>query len=649
MSNLIKLIKLMGSFVILLVLYSCQPKMDEGDPIVISSVSPSTGSLAGGELVTIAGSGLGFVETIYLGENLCSDVTILSSTSVTCLAPAGSAGIVGVTIFGKAKKSNSLDSIYTYQVAPSINTIDPAVGFALGGDQVQITGEGFLTGAIVLIGGSKCTDVDVVDEYTINCKTPPRTAGIKSLEIINPDGQTDTLTNAFTYTAAPLVTSVSPNGGALLGGTTLTINGSGFTNDTDILVGGVSCHTVVYISNKKLTCTTGGHAAGSVSVVATNLDLQSSTLVNSFTYRAAPTVSSLSVSGGTIYGGTSVMVTGTGFVSGMTVKFGSSACVDNGFISSTKYYCTTPPGTAGIVDVTVTNDDLQTNILPGSYTYRPAPKITSVNPTILPATLGGTVTITGTGFIPGVSVKIGTADCPVVTESTTSITCTAAPGTGLVVAKVTNADEQFGSLASAITYRAAPTISVIQPAIGLTTENTEVLITGTGFLTGATVMVGSNPCTNIVVASTTSISCKTPTASSGLVAVTIVNTDLQSVGLTDAFRYQTPAQLEWDIPTFDFGSISTNASHTFTMTNVGEQSASAIAISLVTSEASLWSIILAGADQCTGEVLASGESCTVDVTFNGGVGTSGMSYSATLTGTATTGGSDSVTLDAAIP
>jgi hypothetical protein len=647
--NLIKLIKLMGSFVILLVLYSCQPKMDEGDPIVISSISPSTGSLAGGELVTIAGSGLGFVETIYLGENQCSDVTILSSTSVTCLAPAGSAGIVGVTILGKAKKSNSLDSIYTYQVGPSIDTIDPAIGFAVGGDDVQITGGGFLAGAIVLIGGSKCTDVNVVDEYTLNCKTPPRTAGIKSLTITNPDGQTDTLANAFTYTAAPLITSVSPNGGALLGGTTLTINGSGFTNATDIFVGGVTCNPVVYVSNKKLTCTTGGHAAGAVNVVATNDDGQSSTLTNSFTYRAAPTVSSLSISGGTIYGGTSVMVNGTGFVSGMTVKFGSSSCIGNGYISSTKYYCTTPPGTAGIVDVTVTNDDLQTAILAGSYTYRPAPKITSVSPTILPATLGGTVTITGTDFIPGVSVKIGSADCPVVTESTTSITCTAAPGTGLVMAKVTNADEQFGSFASAITYRAAPTISVIQPAIGLTTANTEVSITGTGFLSGATVMIGTLPWTDVVVASTTSLSCKTPTGSSGLVPVTIENTDLQSVGLTDAFRYQTPAQLEWDLPTFDFGAISTNASHTFTMTNVGEQSASAIAISFVTSDASLWSIILAGGDQCTGEVLASGESCTVDVTFDGSLGTSGLSYTGTLTGTATTGGGDSVTLDAAIP
>lgn len=644
MTNLLKLIKLMGSFMILLVLYSCQPKMEEGDAIAISSISPTTGSLVGGELLTVTGTGLGFVETIYLGEKNCTSVTILSSTSVTCLAPASTVGVVDLAIYGKAKKSNTLPAAYTYQVAPSIDAIVPVTGYAVGGDDVQITGEGFTSGAIVLIGGSTCKEVEVVDENTINCKTPPRTAGVKSIIITNPDGQTDTLEDAFTYTAAPIITSVSPSGGALAGGTVLTINGSGFTASTDIVMDGASCSSVVFVTNKKLTCTTSSHPAGSVNIVATNEFSQTGTLVNGFDYRAPPSISSLSINGGSIYGGTFVLITGSGFVNGMTVKFGSNSCVGNGFISSTKYYCTTPASDAGLVAVTVTNDDLQTEILADAYTYRPAPKITSVTPAILPATLGGTVTITGTGFVTGVTVKIGTSNCTVTSFTSTSIICTALPGTGVVAAKVINLDTQAGSLASAITYRAAPTISTIEPAIGLTTENTEIVITGTGFLTSAIVKIGTSLCTNIVVTSTTSISCKTPTGISGFVNVNIENTDLQSVALGNGFKYQTPAKLEWDVATHDFGATIL-ASQQFTFKNTGEQSATAISITAV---ASPWSTTAAGGDQCTGEVLASGESCTVDVTFTGDPG-GGGSYSATLTGTATTGGSDSVTLDATDP
>ena len=55
---------------------------------------------------------------------------------------------------------------------------------------------------------------------------------------------------------------------------------------------------------------------------------------------------------------------------------------------------------------------------------------------------------------------------------------------------VTNTDNQSGTLANGYTYTSAnpaPTVSTISPTSGTTAGGTAVTISGTGFLSGATV------------------------------------------------------------------------------------------------------------------------------------------------------------------
>lgn len=84
--------------------------------------------------------------------------------------------------------------------APTITSIDPEEGSDAGGIAVTIIGTGFREGASVSIGGSPATNVTVVSPTTITCTTPAGTAGPSDVVVTNPDGQSDTLEDGFTFT-----------------------------------------------------------------------------------------------------------------------------------------------------------------------------------------------------------------------------------------------------------------------------------------------------------------------------------------------------------------------------------------------------------------------------------------------------------------
>lgn len=81
-----------------------------------------------------------------------------------------------------------------------------------------------------------------------------------------------------------------------------------------------------------------------------------------------------------------------------------------------------------------------------------------------------------------------------------------------------------------------PTVTAVAPDSGPATGGSVVKITGTNFVSGATVKFGENPATGVVVDSATSITCTTPPGAAGPVAVT-VTTEGGSATLANAFTY----------------------------------------------------------------------------------------------------------------
>ena len=79
---------------------------------------------------------------------------------------------------------------------------------------------------------------------------------------------------------APTVTSVLPVNGSTAGGTVVVLTGTGFLAGATATVGGVNCGSLSVNSATQITCTTGAHVAGVVSLVVTNTDAQTGTLSN---------------------------------------------------------------------------------------------------------------------------------------------------------------------------------------------------------------------------------------------------------------------------------------------------------------------------------------------------------------------------------
>ena len=85
-----------------------------------------------------------------------------------------------------------------------------------------------------------------------------------------------------------------------------------------------------------------------------------------------------------------------------------------------------------------------------------------------------------------------------------------------------------------------PTIGSISPVSGSTAGTTSITITGTNFVSGATVTVGGNACTSVVVVSATSITCTTPAGSAGAKDVVVTNSDTGAATSAGGFTYVTP-------------------------------------------------------------------------------------------------------------
>ena len=89
------------------------------------------------------------------------------------------------------------------------------------------------------------------------------------------------------------------------------------------------------------------------------------------TYIPAPTLALTAVSPatGSVAGGTTITLTGTGFYSGMTVSIDSVSCGSVNVVSATSLTCTTGAKASGTYAVSIANTAGQIATLPSAFTY----------------------------------------------------------------------------------------------------------------------------------------------------------------------------------------------------------------------------------------------------------------------------------------
>jgi choice-of-anchor C domain-containing protein len=145
--------------------------------------------------------------------------------------------------------------------------------------------------------------------------------------------------------ACPPQSALLPSGGPATGGTTVLLNGSGFSGATAVSFGGTPATSFAVTSDQAIQAVAPrgtGTVPVSVSVGG------SSMVIDQYTYTA---IQAISPAAGPAAGGVTVVITGTGLGSATAVLFGTTGA-DFTQVSDTQIDAVSPPGT-GVQDISV--------------------------------------------------------------------------------------------------------------------------------------------------------------------------------------------------------------------------------------------------------------------------------------------------------
>ncbi len=499
----------------------------------VTSLSPASGPASGGNSVTIFGTGFTGATNVHFGGTGAAFV-VNNDGSITATAPAGVVGSVNVTVTTNGETSlTSFSDVYTYDAQPTVSSVSPNAGPIAGGNTVTINGANFLPGAVVKFSSTASALVTFVSSTQVKAVVPAHAAGTVDVRVITPGGPSlPSPADHYTYDAQPTVSSVSPNAGPIAGGNTVTINGTNFLPGATVKFSSTASASVTFVSSTQVKAVVPAHAAGTVDVrVITPGGANATSAADHYTYDAQPTVSSVSPNAGPIAGGNTVTINGTNFLPGATVKFSSTASASVTFVSSTQVKAVVPAHAAGTVDVRViTPGGANATSAADHYTYDAKPTVTSFTPTS--GITGSTVTINGTGFVPGATVKFGAkASATVTFVSGTQIKATVP--NGAVTAKI-SVTTPGGTATSVSNFTVTLSVTGFSPASGPT--GTVVTINGVGFNSSSAVKFNGVAASSVTHVSATQLKATVPsTATTG--PITVTNTTVPTGTVRSAVNY----------------------------------------------------------------------------------------------------------------
>jgi hypothetical protein len=320
--------------------------------------------------------------------------------------------------------------------APTITSVTPAIGRPGGGEIIRIIGTNFRAPVRVLfdLGGAVPVEGSVVsvsaDGTQIEVVTPPINLGAgqqfaADIIVLTQAGSTNEQrvesAGAFTYRnerLTPIISTVTPNSGPILGGTRVTIIGEGFQEPVQVLFDTAEARVLTVTYNQILvetpaardTSPTGsGTVTGPVNVTVRNIASNTQAdLTGGFLYKAAMQITAVGPGSGSYLGGTRLTIDGIGFVAPVTVTVaGRPAQVIS--VSGTRIIVLTPAtDITGCADIpgaiVVTNNANGDSATGGTFIFDIDPaSISNIQPSII--TLGapgnGTITVTVANAQPG--------------------------------------------------------------------------------------------------------------------------------------------------------------------------------------------------------------------------------------------------------
>ena len=189
---------------------------------------------------------------------------------------------------GWSRPPNPPADSFTYAVPlPTVTKLKPNSGPVEGGTSVTITGTNFVGVTAVDFGSVAANGFKVNSATSITAEAPKESVGVVDVRVVTSAGAS-AISSKDHYKFAPTITGVSPNAGSAVGGTSVTVQGTGFALGKTASVftfGTTKATSANCASSTTCTVTAPAHAAGKVDVkVTVNKVTSPKTPADQYTY-----------------------------------------------------------------------------------------------------------------------------------------------------------------------------------------------------------------------------------------------------------------------------------------------------------------------------------------------------------------------------
>jgi len=245
-----------------------EPPEDDGGPMELLGVMPSTLPACAGGLATLA------VKNMEPPENLQAMVTGLPAQvvavdedlgTVEILVPPSEPGSAEVSLGGLTTWSTIEDALLLAE-GMVVESATPTSGHSGGGTSALIEGCGFPEQVEVRFGTSVASDAIVFSSSEIGVTTPPGPTGDVDVSVFG-NGAMATLPAGFTYvTDEPTLYLVDPEYGAVAGGTYVRVHGASFPPNATVRFGEHEAFDLEWLSPSLITLRAPPNEAGGADV-----------------------------------------------------------------------------------------------------------------------------------------------------------------------------------------------------------------------------------------------------------------------------------------------------------------------------------------------------------------------------------------------
>jgi alpha-tubulin suppressor-like RCC1 family protein len=318
-------------------------------PLLVHGLTDVTAVSAGGEhsLALVDGGSVmawgsnryGQLGTGYFGDNSDIPVDVVGPSEIKSISAGGLGGVAAGLL------------------PPTITNVAPEAGPLSGGTSVILTGTNLSEARAVMFGGTDAASFAVEESGTAIVAVSPPGTGSVSVTVSTPAGTS--IANPgdqFSYIPAPTVTKLKHKKGPSTGGTTVIITGTNFGEVSAVDFGTMGAASFTVTSKDSITAVSPPGVGTEDVTVTTPGGVSATSVADRFKY-GKPVITGVSPDDGPMTGGTTVTITGGGFLSGQNTifKFGKTPAREASCSTTTTCILTSPAATkTGAVSVTAT-------------------------------------------------------------------------------------------------------------------------------------------------------------------------------------------------------------------------------------------------------------------------------------------------------